>query len=1052
VNRAVQTESKSLTGQTPSVAVPPQLLFLVVIFLSLHSAQGAKLHGGFYHPVHNQPSPARVQDTQNTPEIKTLELGQSVERQIAGGQTQRFQINLSGAQFAGLSIQQSGIDVVEHLFAPNGEEVADFDDELRPPEAERAEFVAETDGAYRLDVAAKFRGASGRYEIRLTEVRAATDHDRLLFEAHRLETQSANLAHAGKYDDALPVAEQAFEIAEKELGPNHPYVGYLLNVLGNLHLQKGALAKAQSLYQRALEINQKARGPEHPETVRSMRGLGATYGSLNEFQKGEELLQQALKLTEKTFGSDHPNFAQGLFALANFHMRRNDLTRAEREFQQVITIDEKYLETDSLPLELNNLGMLYNSRKEYDRAEPLLQRALEIEEEKLGRDSSELAMPLQNLGLIAQEKRKDYPGALDLYWRAVHVLEKGVGPESPRVAAILNNVANIYKTQGDYAKALEMHQRVYSIFEKALGPHHGSTLVSLGNIARTYASMGDVQDAIKFQALTDEVIEKNLTLNLAIGSERQKLAYFDSLADRTDRTISLHVNMAPGDSTARDLAVVAILQRKGRVLDAMSAGLSALRQRLNSEDQKLLDELNATMAQLAKRELNGPGQTPPEEFRKQVTALEEQKERLESEISRRSAEFRAQTQPVTLAAVQAAIPREAALIELATYRPFNPRLDNLDAYGEPRYVAYIVHQHGEVKWKELGSAKEIESAVEALRDALRDPQRKDVQQRARAVDEKIMQPLRTLLGEATQLLVSADGSLNLIPFAALVDEQGKYLIERYSITYLTSGRDLLRLQVARESKSPPVVVAEPDFGEPAVIESSNGSGTNNPARGNYSRLFFGPLPGVAEEVRALKELLPQAIFLTKESATKAAVEKLSAPSILHIATHGFFLSVTGALATGSQRATRDPTSTTATVDNPLLRSGLALAGANQRNDGILTALEASGLDLWGTRLVVLSACDTGIGEVKRSEGVYGLRRSLVLAGAESQLMSLWPVSDRSTRDLMISYYKNLISGQGRSDSLRQAQLQILKSKSHSHSYYWASFIQTGEWANLEGKR
>src|SRR5712692_1074303 len=597
-----------------------------------------------------------------------LEQGKVIERELVGGQTHSYQLKLSAGQFASVIVQQRGIDVIERLFAPDGKLIVEFDDELRPQEEERAEFVAEADGAYRLEITGKFKGDPGNYEIRLMEVRASTEHDRLLHETHKLVTQSWKFEHAGKYDDALPLAERALEIGEKELGPDHPYVGYLLNLLGYLHLSKGTYTKAQPLYERALAVNQKARGPEHPETVVSMRGLGATYGALDEFQKGEELLQQALQLSEKTFGSDHLDFARCLLALAYFHLRRSDLTRAEQELQRGIAIVEKNLEADSLSLAgpLNNLGMLYNSRKEYDRAEPLLQRALEIWQKKAP-DSPELALPLQNLGLIAQEKRKDYARALDLYWRAVHVLEKGVGPENPRVARILNNIANIYKSQGDFAKALELHQRVYSIFEKALGPNHGVTLVSLGNIARTYASMGDVQNAIKFQTLTDEVVEKNLALNLAIGSERQKLAYFDSLSDRTDRTISLHVNMAASDSTARDLAVLAILQRKGRVLDAMSATMSALRQRLNSEDQKLLDELNTTTAQLAKLELNGPGQTPPEEFRKQVAALEEQKERLESEISGRSAEFRAQTQSVTLNAVQTAIPQEAALIEFAIY-------------------------------------------------------------------------------------------------------------------------------------------------------------------------------------------------------------------------------------------------------------------------------------------------------------------------------------------------------------------------------------------------
>ncbi len=137
----------------------------------------------------------------------------------------------------------------------------------------------------------------------------------------------------------------------------------------------------------------------------------------------------------------------------------------------------------------------------------------------------------------------------------------------------------------------------------------------------------------------------------------------------------------------------------------------------------------------------------------------------------------------------------------------------------------------------------------------------------------------------------------------------------------------------------------------------------------------------------------------------------------------------------------------------MLRSGLALAGANRKDEsGILTALEASGLNLWGTKLVVLSACDTGIGQVRNGEGVYGLRRALVLAGAETQMMSLWPVSDRSTRDLMVSYYRDLVAGRGRGEALRRAQLQMLQSKSHAHPYYWASFIQTGEWSNLDGKR
>src|SRR6185369_9934853 len=140
-----------------------------------------------------------------------------------------------------------------------------------------------------------------------------------------------------------------------------------------------------------------------------------------------------------------------------------------------------------------------------------------------------------------------------------------------------------------------------------------------------------------------------------------------------------------------------------------------------------------------------------------------------------------------------------------------------------------------------------------------------------------------------------------------------------------------------------------------------------------------------------------------------------------------------------------------TVTNPLLRSGLALAGANLRHqneidDGILTALEASGLNLWGTKLVVLSACDTGVGEVRNGEGVYGLRRAFLLAGAETLVMSLWPVRDWVTREMMTAYYTGLREGLGRGDALRRAQLAMLARKTRRHPFYWASFIQAGEWA------
>ncbi len=219
----------------------------------------------------------------------------------------------------------------------------------------------------------------------------------------------------------------------------------------------------------------------------------------------------------------------------------------------------------------------------------------------------------------------------------------------------------------------------------------------------------------------------------------------------------------------------------------------------------------------------------------------------------------------------------------------------------------------------------------------------------------------------------------------------------------------------------------------------------------------------------MKRLFPDATVLTRGQATEAAIKAADRPAILHIATHGFFLDELAHVQSADDKqqtrivrikrvgANSNSENDSAKLINPLLRSGLGLAGANtgsskDGNDGILTALEAAGLDLWGTKLVVLSACDTGVGKVVSGDGVYGLRRALVLAGSESQMISLWPVSDRGTRDLMIDYYERLRAGAGRSEALRQAQLKMLRDPGKRHPFYWASFIQSGEWANLDGKR
>jgi CHAT domain-containing protein len=513
-----------------------------------------------------------------------------------------------------------------------------------------------------------------------------------------------------------------------------------------------------------------------------------------------------------------------------------------------------------------------------------------------------------------------------------------------------------------------------------------------------------------------------------------------------------------------------LLRRKGRGLDAMTDTIAILRRSATPEDKTLFDRLTEARSRLAALTLREPDAAKLDTYLARLKTLKEKVEELEGELSSRSAEFRNQKRPITIAAVQAALPPDSALIEFALFAPLESQTVKSKP---PRYLAYLLPAQGQPKWVDLGKAALIDRAVDAWRTALRNPKRTDVKRLARAVDERVMQPVRSLLtqmpGEKRRLLIAPDGSLNLIPFAALVDEQNQYLVERYSISYLTSGRDLLRLQTSEPSKETPLVVANPDFGGFTTIHTRGvgRSGTRNQAETQIdpTQFFFQPLPATEDEALAIKALLPKASVLRQEDATEAALKQVRGPRILHIATHGFFINnqeapTADGLGFSSNNPLRIPNLTrnkwAASIKNPLLRSGLALAGANHGksgdDDGVLTALEAASLDLSGTKLVVLSAGDTGVGEVRNGEGVQGLRRALVLAGSESQVISLWPVSDEATKDLMIPYYKALQEGEGRGEGLRQVQLRMLRGhEDRRHPFFWAAFIQSGEWKSLDGR-
>jgi CHAT domain-containing protein/tetratricopeptide (TPR) repeat protein len=877
----------------------------------------------------------------------------------------------------------------------------------------------------------------------------------------------------GDYAKAEPFLQRALAIQEKALGPEHPSVGSALSDIADLYYELGDYARAEPIYHRALGIQEKGLGPEHRKVALSLNNLANLYNNRGDYLKAEMFYRRALTIWEQILAPERPMIAKIQSNLAIVYKRRGDYAQAESLYQGALTIQEKLLgpEHTDIGYTLNNIAALYIDRGEHAKAEPLLNRALTIQEKGLGMEHPQTARYLANLATVYND-RGDYARAEQVAQRALTIREKALGPEHPAVADSLKELANFYRKRGDYVKSEPLYRRALAIWERSQGPEHPDVAVALNGLAMLYALKSDIPQAVTYLSRATAVDERNLALNLAIGSERQKLAYLSLFSKRTDFTLWLHNLAAPNDPQALNLAFTTLLRRKGRGLDAMTDTIATLRRHATQQDQELFDDLTVARSQLAALKLKGPDEANPERYRTLLETLEAAVENLEVKLSARSAEFRAQAQPVTLAAVQSALPAAGALIEFVVYTPQEPQTGKS---RPPRYLAYLLAPQGPPRWVDLGEAASIDRAVGAWRLALRG-NRVDAKHLARELDEKVMRPVRSLLqpgqpglGEIDRLLIAPDGSLNLIPFAALVDEENRYLIERYTISYLTSGRDLLRLQNSPPpNQNAPLVMANPLFGSVAAATASGArrSGRNSP-RGKRQReqIVFRPLPGTKAEALAIKAILPEASLLLQQEATEAALKRARAPRILHIATHGFFLvdQETDPAETGG--ATGDDilpipelrlSKWAAHFEEPLLRSGLALSGANRGrsgdDDGVLTALEVAGLDLSGTRLVVLSACDTGLGEVKNGEGVQGLRRALVLAGSESQVMSLWPVSDKGAKELMIEYYKALQRGEGRSEGLRQVQLRMLRSKQWLHPFYWAAFIQSGEWANLESQR
>jgi CHAT domain-containing protein len=478
--------------------------------------------------------------------------------------------------------------------------------------------------------------------------------------------------------------------------------------------------------------------------------------------------------------------------------------------------------------------------------------------------------------------------------------------------------------------------------------------------------------------------------------------------------------------------------------------------------------------------------------------LNRKREALEEELAREIPELNIERnlKAVDRQIVSQALPSRSVLIEivLVDFVEFSNLTyqDQNNPSNSAHYLAFVLHAGQPDKFHliDLGSVeiidqllakfrahitgnfddKSIDQAANrhlkipysAAKSSNKSSQSKDV---GIALRNKIFDPLVTAIGERNKLFISPDGNLTQIPFEILPTDNHKQLIDLYSISYLSAGRDVLRFShnSVRQGTAP-IVIADPDFDysfhSPSDLSSPTTDFSTRQSRNlNLSHVNFVRLPGMLEEGEIVSGILNAKKWMGEKATKKQIFKFLHSPLILHIVTHGFFLPNQKQNSVHEQFLSTTSQSLSFYTENPLLRSCLALAGANWKSkkfashpdagNGILTAEEVSSLDLSATELVVLSACETGIGDTLAGEGVFGLRRAFVLAGANTLVMSLWQVPDEQTKELMVTFYNLILSGESRSEALRKAQLKIREK--NPNPYFWGAFIcqgYTGKLPNL----
>ena len=878
----------------------------------------------------------------------------------------------------------------------------------------------------------------------------------------------------GRYAEAEPLYLRAVRIHERTAGPDHPDVALDLNNLSVLYHHEGRYAEAETLCQRALRIDEQALGPDNPNIARDLNNFAALYYDQGKYAAAEPFYQRALSIYEKALGPDHPVVATALSNLASLYMDQGKYEEAEPLYRRAVRIGEKALGPDNPDVAkyLNNLALLYDEEGKKAEAEPLYLRALSVREKALGPDHPDVATGLNNLASLYRG-RGEYAKAKPLFQRAITIREKAVGPEGSDVAKYLSNLADVYQHQSLYAEAEPLYQRALRIDEKTLGPDHPEVAADLSYLATLYDDQGKyIEAAPLFRREIDNLFQQ-FQYNFNYMTEKERLGFLDTLEFNFPAYFSFVHRFHSKDPSLTGSMYDLLLWEKGFIAGSVADMRRDIEASGDAEALKLLGQLTAKRTQIAALVNTEP---PDRElWRQQIDPLRSEANEIEKALVTRSSAFaeRKQLERATWQQVRDALKPGEAAVEFARFGFYDKK------WIDTKYVALVVTPETKVQpeYVFLGDDKQIEGDAilrfkhsVQTRGLLAEPEAELPGGDAYAL---IWKPLEKVLAGKTRVYLSLDGVLNQLPIGIIPTPDGRLLMEKYDLRLLSSTRDILR------SAPPPAATTALLVGDPVfdlseeqqrvAMEKLALPQPESPARvaallaGGVSRdqgsgSTLPQLPGTGAEVAAIAKLMQEhqwkTTVYTNELALKTVVERADSPRVVHLATHGFFLPDQQIKTDRMGQGESQPTG----IEDPMLRSGLYFAGANRTlagkpageglDNGVLTAMEAGNLNLRGTELVVLSACNTGQGDVKNGEGVFGLRRALEEAGAQAVLMSLWSVPDEETLELMQLFYKKWLGGMEIHEALKEAQLEMREQVRKSHNgkdlpYYWGAFVLVG---------